>query len=147
MLRNDTKAALRNGTTNKQMWVYIQSFVSYIRAYSSILWWSGLRIVPPQYQFLQKLKRTSALQLINRTLPVNLPRSQILIPPNANMAQQIDPHQYTTPFQLTKTMHRDPYDEILPSKPSNSQNGRIVIVTGAYGGIGAVSISSCPLQI
>jgi hypothetical protein len=58
------------------------------------------------------------------------------------MAQEIDPNQYTYPFQLTKSMHRDPYDELLPSKASNSQKGRIVIITGAYGGVGAVNISS-----
>ncbi|KAH8803439.1 hypothetical protein F5884DRAFT_739815 [Xylogone sp. PMI_703] len=54
---------------------------------------------------------------------------------------QVDPNQYTIPFQLTKTMHRDPYDELLPSNPSNSQKGKIVIVTGAYGGIGAGAAS------
>jgi hypothetical protein len=55
------------------------------------------------------------------------------------MAQELDPNMYTYPFQFTKTMHRQPYDDILPSKPSNSQKGKIVIITGAYGGIGAVS--------
>ena len=54
------------------------------------------------------------------------------------MAQEVDPDQYTYPFQLTKSMHRQPYDDILPSNPSNSQKGKIVIITGAYGGIGAV---------
>jgi FlaA1/EpsC-like NDP-sugar epimerase len=68
--------------------------------------------------------------------------SQDLVPDIEKMAQEIDPNQYTYPFQLTKTMHRDPYDELLPSKASNSQKGKIVIVTGAYGGIGAVCIPS-----
>jgi FlaA1/EpsC-like NDP-sugar epimerase len=66
------------------------------------------------------------------------PPSPRIICSIANMAQQLDPDQYTYPFQLTKTIHRDPYDELLPSKPSNSQEGKIVIVTGAYGGIGSV---------
>jgi hypothetical protein len=58
------------------------------------------------------------------------------------MAQQVDPNLYTTPFQLTKTMHRDPYDKLFPSKASNSQKGKIVIITGAYRGIGTVCIPS-----
>lgn len=53
-------------------------------------------------------------------------------------SQVIDPDMYTKPFQLTKTMHRDPYPEIVPT--SHSQRGKIVIITGAYGGIGAVSV-------
>ncbi|KAL5314234.1 hypothetical protein ACEPPN_018659 [Leptodophora sp. 'Broadleaf-Isolate-01'] len=52
------------------------------------------------------------------------------------MAGPIDSNQYTTPFQLTKTMHREPYYDILPSNLSNSQKGKIVVITGTYGGIG-----------
>jgi FlaA1/EpsC-like NDP-sugar epimerase len=71
--------------------------------------------------------------------------SQDLVPDIEKVAQEIDPNQYTYPFQLTKTMHRDPYDELLPSKPSNSQKGKIVIITGAYGGIGSVFTPfNCP---
>jgi hypothetical protein len=55
------------------------------------------------------------------------------------MAQEVDPDFFTYPFQLTKTMHRQPYDDLLPSKPSNSQKGKIVIITGAYGSLGTVS--------
>jgi FlaA1/EpsC-like NDP-sugar epimerase len=66
--------------------------------------------------------------------------SQNLVPDIEKMAQEIDPNQYTYPFQLTKIMHREPYDELLPSKASNSQKRKIVIITGAYGGIGAVCI-------
>jgi hypothetical protein len=62
------------------------------------------------------------------------------------MAQQIDPDQFTTPFMITKTKHRDPYPAILPSNPSNSQKGKIIIITGASGGIGAVR-SSFSLQL
>ena len=58
------------------------------------------------------------------------------------MAEQIDTNMYTTPFQLTKTMHREPYDEILPSNPANTQKGKIIIITGAYGGVGSVSFGS-----
>jgi hypothetical protein len=45
---------------------------------------------------------------------------------------------------ITKTKHRDPYPAILPSNPSNSQKGKIIIITGASGGIGAVSSSFSP---
>lgn len=55
------------------------------------------------------------------------------------MAQRFDPDQFTTPFMVTKTKHRDPYPAILPANPSNSQKGKIIIITGASGGIGAVS--------
>ncbi len=54
------------------------------------------------------------------------------------MAQPVDPDSFTTPFLLTKTGHRDPYPAILPDKPENSQNGKIVIITGGGSGIGAV---------
>jgi hypothetical protein len=53
------------------------------------------------------------------------------------MSEQVDPNMYTWPFQLTKTLHRDPYDDILPTNPANSQEGKIIIVTGAYGGLGS----------
>lgn len=62
------------------------------------------------------------------------------------MEQQYDPNTYTYPFQLTKTLHRDPYDDLLPTNPENSQKGKIVIITGAYGGIGAVCISTVRLN-
>ncbi len=52
-----------------------------------------------------------------------------------------DPNQYTAPFQLTKTTHRDPYPAISSEKPENSQKGKIIIITGGGTGIGAVSRS------
>ena len=54
------------------------------------------------------------------------------------MAQQVDPDQFTGPFMATRTKRRDPYPAVDPSNPSNSQKGRIIIITGASGGIGAV---------
>jgi len=54
------------------------------------------------------------------------------------MSKTLDPELYTTPFQLTKTLHRDPYDALLPTNPKNLQKDKIVIVTGPYGAIGAV---------
>jgi hypothetical protein len=54
------------------------------------------------------------------------------------MARQVDPDQFTTPFMATKTKHRDPYPAILPSNPVNSQEGKIILITGAGSGIGAV---------
>lgn len=62
------------------------------------------------------------------------------------MAGPIDSNQYTTPFQLTKTMHREPYYDILPSNLSNSQKGKIVVITGTYGGIGLVNFPVCKVN-
>jgi hypothetical protein len=51
-----------------------------------------------------------------------------------------DPDQFTTPFAITKTVHRDPYPAISPEKPENSQAGKIIIITGGGSGIGAVCL-------
>lgn len=45
---------------------------------------------------------------------------------------------FTTPYQLTKSMHRDVYPPVDPSNPNLSAKGKVVIVTGAGGGLGAV---------
>ncbi|KAK2024961.1 short chain dehydrogenase [Colletotrichum zoysiae] len=46
----------------------------------------------------------------------------------------------TSPFEtgttFTKTVHREPYPAILPSRPVLSQNGRTVLITGGSAGIG-----------
>ena len=57
-----------------------------------------------------------------------------------------DVNMYTTPFQLTKSMHRDVYPAVDPSNPALSAIGKIIIITGAGGGVGAVS-SPNPLPI
>jgi FlaA1/EpsC-like NDP-sugar epimerase len=51
----------------------------------------------------------------------------------------MDPNAFTTPFQLTKKMHRDLYPAIDPKNESLSASGKVVMVTGATGGIGGVS--------
>jgi len=58
------------------------------------------------------------------------------------MSSQLDPDAYTTPFLVTNTSHRDPYPAISPSKPENSQEGKIIIITGGGAGIGAVIYST-----
>jgi hypothetical protein len=50
-----------------------------------------------------------------------------------------DRDSFSTPFQLTKTMHRSPYELILPEKPANSQKGEIIVITGAGQGLGQAS--------
>ena len=50
-----------------------------------------------------------------------------------------DVNMFTTPFQLTKSMHRDVYPAVDPSNPELSAKGKIIIITGAGGGLGAVS--------
>lgn len=47
-----------------------------------------------------------------------------------------DPDAYTKPFQLTKTMRRGLYPAIDPKKPELSAAGKVVIITGAGGGLG-----------
>ncbi|KAK2008699.1 short chain dehydrogenase [Colletotrichum eremochloae] len=46
----------------------------------------------------------------------------------------------TSPFQdgmtFTKTIHKDPYSAILPSRPELSQTGRTILITGGSAGIG-----------
>jgi NAD(P)-dependent dehydrogenase (short-subunit alcohol dehydrogenase family) len=51
---------------------------------------------------------------------------------------------YTTPFQLTKRIHRSVPSSLQPELPENSQNGKIVVITGGGTGIGAVSPHSIP---
>lgn len=55
------------------------------------------------------------------------------------MSQQVDPDQFTTPFAITPSTHRDPYNAILPENPTNSQKGKIIIITGGSAGIGAAA--------
>lgn len=51
----------------------------------------------------------------------------------------MDADAFTKPFQLTKVMRRGPYAAIDPENPSLSAAGKVVIVTGAGGGVGSVS--------
>ncbi|KAL5320073.1 hypothetical protein ACEPPN_013133 [Leptodophora sp. 'Broadleaf-Isolate-01'] len=53
------------------------------------------------------------------------------------MADQApDPNTPTTPFMLTKSLHRDVYPAVDPTNPDLSAKGKVVIVTGAGGGLG-----------
>ncbi|KAF2138915.1 uncharacterized protein K452DRAFT_254914 [Aplosporella prunicola CBS 121167] len=49
----------------------------------------------------------------------------------------MDPDMFTKPFQLTKAMRRDLYPAVDPHNPNLSAKGKVVIVTGAGGGIGS----------
>ena len=53
--------------------------------------------------------------------------------------EQADPDSFTTPFQLTRRMHRDIYGPVKPDNPDLKASGKVVIVTGAAGGLGFVS--------
>ena len=63
---------------------------------------------------------------------------------NGKMAaeQSLDVNMFTSPFQLTKSMPRDVYPAIAPTNPALSAKGKVVIITGAGGGLGAVSLSA-----
>ena len=48
---------------------------------------------------------------------------------------------FTSPFQLTKSFHRDLYLALDPKNPTLSAAGKVVIVTYVNGPIGVVSAS------
>ena len=55
--------------------------------------------------------------------------------------KDLDVNMFTSPFQLTKAMHRDLYRAIEPTNPNLSAKGKVVIITGAGGGLGNVGSS------
>lgn len=50
----------------------------------------------------------------------------------------MDANAYTTPFQFTKSLRRDVYPAIDPQNPDLNAAGKVVLITGAGGGIGGV---------
>lgn len=54
--------------------------------------------------------------------------------------------EYTTPFQLTKTIRRDPYEALSPTNPELSAAGKVIIITGGGTGLGAVSLLHTAVQ-
>ena len=56
------------------------------------------------------------------------------------MAEQsnFDVNMFTSPYQLTKSMRRDLYPAVEPTSPALSAQGKVIIITGAGGGLGAV---------
>lgn len=44
---------------------------------------------------------------------------------------------FVTSHQFTRTTYRDVYSAIDPLLPSNSQEGKVIVITGASKGIGA----------
>ena len=52
----------------------------------------------------------------------------------------VDPDAFTRRYQLTKSMHRDVYPAVDPSNSDLSALGKVVVITGAGGTIGGVSI-------
>ena len=56
------------------------------------------------------------------------------------MAEQtLDINMFTSPFQLPKGMRRNLYPTIEPTNPALSAKGKVIIMPGAGGGLGAVS--------
>jgi hypothetical protein len=45
---------------------------------------------------------------------------------------------FTAPYSLTKTYHRDIYPAVDPTNPELSASGKVIVVTGAAGGVGFV---------
>ena len=56
--------------------------------------------------------------------------------------QSFNVDMFTSPFQLTKCMRRDLYPAIEPTSSDLSAEGKVVIIAGAGGGLGAVSNES-----
>lgn len=52
----------------------------------------------------------------------------------------LDVNMFTSPYQLTKSMQRDVYPAIDPTNPKLSAKGKVVLITGAGGGLGNVSL-------
>lgn len=48
---------------------------------------------------------------------------------------------FTSPFQLTKGMHRDVYPAVDPKSPQLRVEGKVVLVSGAGGGLGYVCVT------
>ncbi|KAF2638815.1 NAD(P)-binding protein [Massarina eburnea CBS 473.64] len=48
----------------------------------------------------------------------------------------IDPDMFTAPFQITKIRHRDVYGAIDPEKHASNAAGKVVLISGASGGLG-----------
>ncbi|KAG2162034.1 hypothetical protein JADG_001773 [Aureobasidium aubasidani] len=48
----------------------------------------------------------------------------------------MDANAYTIPFQFTKSLRRDVYPAIDPKNPEQNAVGKVVLITGAGGGIG-----------
>ena len=48
---------------------------------------------------------------------------------------------FTKPFQLTKSMHRQLYPSLEPSNPNLKASGKVVLITGAGGTLGGVSMA------
>ncbi|KAH6670068.1 putative oxidoreductase ucpA [Halenospora varia] len=57
------------------------------------------------------------------------------------MTEQVDPAFYVKKFQFTKTTYRDVYPAIDPTSPTNSQAGKVVVITGASKGIGRMGFA------
>ena len=53
--------------------------------------------------------------------------------------QALDVNMFTSPFQLTKAMHRDVYPAVEPTNATLSAKGKVIIITGAGGGLGNAS--------
>jgi len=54
----------------------------------------------------------------------------------------VDPHAFTTPNSFTKNLYRDIYPAIEPTSPALSQEGKVVIITGASRGIGKLGFAA-----
>ena len=73
--------------------------------------WSCLRLTPNCYSYCLKIFYSSTMAEIDPTM------------------------KFTLPFQLTKKLHRSVYPYISAANTSNSQAGKIIVITGGGTGI------------
>ena len=59
----------------------------------------------------------------------------------------LDVDVFTKPFQLTKSMHRQLYPSLEPSNPNLKASGKVVLITGAGGTLGGVSMARSNLHL
>lgn len=57
-----------------------------------------------------------------------------------------DPDYFVKQSQFTKTTYRDAYPAIDPTAISNSQAGKVIVITGASQGIGRNVSSVIPIH-
>lgn len=93
------------------------------------------------FQFSQR----SYIVFIYSTIVQITPYSPHWVQPKNDIPKlQMDENAFTAPFQLTKNMKRQIYPSIEPSNPSLKATDKIVIITGAGGGLGCVGYPLLP---
>ena len=57
------------------------------------------------------------------------------------MTTEFDVNAFTSPFQLTKSLHRDIYPAVDPKNLGAYAKGKVIVIIGAAGGLGYVNLT------